>query len=103
MAPAVKLYQLLTGRKKRSISSSSRPSSSSPAPVAGVNVPRGHFAVYVGERRTRFVVPTACLRRPAFVLLLRGVEEEFGFGHRAGGLAFPSCSEKDFASIVAAC
>ncbi|EAZ35761.1 hypothetical protein OsJ_20051 [Oryza sativa Japonica Group] len=38
------------------------------------DVPRGHFAVYVGERRRRFVVPLALLDRPEFRSLLRRAE-----------------------------
>ncbi|CAO2210305.1 unnamed protein product [Urochloa humidicola] len=66
-------------------------------------VPRGHFAVYVGEARARFVVPTAYLKQPAFVSLLEAAEEEyFGLDHHChpGGLAIPSCSERDFATLV---
>lgn len=63
------------------------------------DVPRGHFAVYVGEARTRFVIPTAYLKHPAFVALLNSVEEEFGFDHHSGGLTIP-CSERDFAALV---
>ncbi|XP_040382635.1 auxin-induced protein 15A-like [Oryza brachyantha] len=63
------------------------------------DVPRGHFAVYVGEARARFVVPTAYLRQPAFVALLKSVEEEYGFDHCFGGLTIP-CSERDFAALL---
>ncbi|CAO2190011.1 unnamed protein product [Urochloa humidicola] len=65
--------------------------------------PRGHFAVYVGEARARFVVPTAYLKQPAFVSLLEAAEEDyFGLDHHChpGGLAIPSCSERDFATLV---
>ncbi|KAM0840484.1 hypothetical protein ACQ4PT_059658 [Festuca glaucescens] len=66
----------------------------------GAAVPRGHFAVYVGESRARFVVPTAYLRHPAFVALLESVEEEFGFDHHGGsGITIP-CSESDFVELV---
>uniref|UniRef100_A0ACD5ZW12 Uncharacterized protein n=1 Tax=Avena sativa TaxID=4498 RepID=A0ACD5ZW12_AVESA len=89
---AGKLYQLMA----RLHMARSRTSSAA-------DVPRGHFAVYVGERRKRFVIPTACLRNPSFLVLLERVEEEFGFDHRAcGGLTIP-CSEGDFADIVGAC
>ncbi|KAL5220220.1 hypothetical protein ABZP36_024933 [Zizania latifolia] len=64
------------------------------------DVPRGHFAVYVGEARARFVVPTAYLKHPAFVALLKSVEEEYGFDHCFGGLTIP-CSERDFAALLA--
>ncbi|KAG8046366.1 hypothetical protein GUJ93_ZPchr0008g13369 [Zizania palustris] len=64
------------------------------------DVPRGHFAVYVGESRKRFVIPTAYLKHPSFVLLLKRVEDEFGFDHRCGGLTIPCTTEGTFASIV---
>ncbi|KAF0918775.1 hypothetical protein E2562_026156 [Oryza meyeriana var. granulata] len=67
---------------------------------AAADVPRGHFAVYVGENRKRFMIPTAYLKHPSFVLLLKRVEEEFGFDHRCGGLTIPCATEGDFASIV---
>ncbi|KAL6658794.1 hypothetical protein ACP70R_002834 [Stipagrostis hirtigluma subsp. patula] len=88
---AGKLGQLMT----RLHLARSRPSSS-----ASADVPRGHMAVYVGEARKRFVVPTACLKHPTFVTLLKRVEDEFGFDHRCGGLTIPCASEGDFADIV---
>ena len=75
--------------------------SRSPASAAA-DVPRGHLAVYVGEGRKRLVIPTACLSHPAFVTLLKRVEDEFGFDHRCGGLTIPCASEGDFADIIAA-
>ncbi|XP_047049842.1 auxin-induced protein 15A-like [Lolium rigidum] len=71
---AGKLYQLMSRlHMARSRSSSA------------ADVPRGHFAVYVGEQRRRFVIPTAYLRNPSFLVLLKRVEEEFGFDHPAAG------------------
>ncbi|KAL5225311.1 hypothetical protein ABZP36_011950 [Zizania latifolia] len=65
------------------------------------DVPRGHFAVYVGERRRRFVVPIALLDRPEFRSLLRRAEEEFGFGGAgAGGLLVLPCEEVAFRSLT---
>ena len=72
-----------------------------PSPSAA-DVPRGHLAVYVGEGRKRLVIPTACLSHPAFVTLLKRVEDEFGFHHRCGGLTIPRASEGDFVDIVSA-
>ncbi|CAO2186729.1 unnamed protein product [Urochloa humidicola] len=70
------------------------------SPSAGAaDVPRGHLAVYVGEGRKRLVIPTACLSHPAFVTMLKLVEEEFGFDHRCGGLTIPYASECDFTDI----
>jgi SAUR family protein len=71
-------------------------------PSATADVPRGHLAVYVGEGRKRLVIPTACLSHPAFVTLLKRVEDEFGFDHRCGGLTIPCASETEFAHIVGA-
>ncbi|TXG67347.1 hypothetical protein EZV62_008622 [Acer yangbiense] len=59
-------------------------------------VPKGHFAVYVGEtKKKRFVVPISYLKHPSFQNLLCQAEEEFGFDHLAGGLTIP-CSEEVF-------
>jgi SAUR family protein len=65
------------------------------------DVPRGHFAVYVGERRRRFVVPIALLDRTEFRSLLRRAEEEFGFTGAAGGggLVLP-CEDVAFRSLT---
>ncbi|TXG64705.1 hypothetical protein EZV62_011699 [Acer yangbiense] len=59
-------------------------------------VPKGHFAVYVGEtEKKRFMVPISYLKHPSFQNLLCQAEEEFGFDHPAGGLTIP-CSEEVF-------
>ena len=50
-------------------------------------VPKGHFAVYVGETQKRFVVPISYLKNPSFQNLLSRVEEEQGFNHPMGGLS----------------
>ncbi|KAH0900787.1 LOW QUALITY PROTEIN: hypothetical protein HID58_040290 [Brassica napus] len=49
-------------------------------------VPKGHVAVYVGERteKTRFVVPISYLNHPLFREFLNRAEEEFGFHHPMG-------------------
>ncbi|CAO2169833.1 unnamed protein product [Urochloa humidicola] len=65
----------------------SRPS----AAAVAADVPRGHLAVYVGEGRKRLVIPMACLSHPAFMTMLKRVEDEFGFDHRCGWLTIP-CS-----------
>ncbi|XP_073012180.1 auxin-responsive protein SAUR50-like [Typha latifolia] len=57
-------------------------------------VPKGHFAVYVGENRSRFVVPISYLAHPEFQSLLHCAEEEFGFDHDMG-LTIP-CEEDVF-------
>lgn len=70
------------------------------AAAAAGAVPKGYFAVYVGEEARRFVVPTSYLRQPAFRELMELAAEEFGFG-QAGGLRIP-CREEDFEAVVAA-
>ncbi|KAH0680616.1 hypothetical protein KY284_021701 [Solanum tuberosum] len=53
-----------------------------------MDVPKGHFVVYVGENRTR----------PEFRVLLQRAEEEFGFDHDMG-LTIP-CDEDFFESLT---
>ncbi|KAJ0700192.1 putative small auxin-up RNA [Helianthus annuus] len=63
-------------------------------------VPKGYFAVYVGEvQKTRFVVPLSLLEHPLFQSLLRKSEEEFGFKHPMGGVTI-ICPEDDFVDIT---
>ncbi|XP_068640431.1 protein SMALL AUXIN UP-REGULATED RNA 51-like [Aristolochia californica] len=63
-----------------------------------MDVPRGHFAVYVGEKRSRFIVPISYLTHPEFQILLQRAEEEFGFDHDMG-LTIP-CEEVVFRSLT---
>ncbi|VFQ85875.1 unnamed protein product [Cuscuta campestris] len=64
-------------------------------------VPKGHFAVYVGEgEKKRFVIPISHLKSPLFHDLLTQAEEEFGFDHPTfGGLTIP-CPEDTFLEII---
>ncbi|KAA3487755.1 auxin-responsive protein SAUR21-like [Gossypium australe] len=63
-------------------------------------VPKGHFAVYVGEaERKRFVVPLSFLKHPSFQNLLSQAEEEYGFNHPMGALTIP-CSEEAFIELT---
>ncbi|KAK8582402.1 hypothetical protein V6N13_069180 [Hibiscus sabdariffa] len=63
-------------------------------------VPKGHFAVYVGEAKNkRFVVPISFLKHPSFQNLLSEAEEEFGFNHPMGALTIP-CSEEAFIDLI---
>ncbi|WOL13059.1 auxin-induced protein 15A-like [Canna indica] len=62
-------------------------------------VPKGHFAVYVGEMEKRFVVPISYLRNPLFQSLLRKAEEEYGFEHPRGVLRVP-CNEDAFVALT---
>ncbi|XP_007201436.2 auxin-responsive protein SAUR50 [Prunus persica] len=63
-----------------------------------LDVPKGHFPVYVGENRTRYIVPISFLTHPQFQCLLRQAEEEFGFDHDMG-LTIP-CEEVVFRSLT---
>ncbi|TVU07729.1 hypothetical protein EJB05_41096, partial [Eragrostis curvula] len=62
------------------------------------SVPRGSFAVYVGDEMRRFVIPTEYLGHWAFAELLREAEEEFGFRHE-GALRIP-CDVEVFEGIL---
>ncbi|KAL6603537.1 hypothetical protein ACP70R_043898 [Stipagrostis hirtigluma subsp. patula] len=68
------------------------------AAAAEGGVPKGYFAVYVGEESRRFVVPTGYLREPAFRDLMERAADEFGFA-QAGGLRVP-CAEEDFEDLL---
>ncbi|XVF62171.1 hypothetical protein PTKIN_Ptkin08bG0195500 [Pterospermum kingtungense] len=63
------------------------------------DVPKGHFVVYVGENKSRYIVPISWLGHPEFQSLLRIAEEEFGFNHDMG-LTIP-CEEVVFRSLTA--
>ncbi|XP_010530796.1 PREDICTED: auxin-induced protein 15A [Tarenaya hassleriana] len=66
------------------------------------HVPKGHVAVYVGEKveKKRFVVPISYLNHPSFREFLNRAEEEFGFDHPTGGLTIP-CREEAFLDLIA--
>ncbi|KAG5624868.1 hypothetical protein H5410_010086 [Solanum commersonii] len=58
------------------------------------DIPKGHFAVYVGEmQKKRFVIPISFLSEPLFQDLLSQAEEEFGFDHPMGGVTIPCCED----------
>ena len=67
-------------------------------PAGGGALPKGYFAVYVGEEARRFVVPTGYLREPSFRDLMERAADEFGFA-QAGGLRVP-CAEEDFEELL---
>ncbi|KAJ9550532.1 hypothetical protein OSB04_014577 [Centaurea solstitialis] len=63
-------------------------------------IPKGYFAVYVGEQeKKRFVVPVSLLCQPEFQELLSQAEEEYGYNHLMGGLTIP-CSEDIFMDLA---
>lgn len=63
-----------------------------------LDVPKGHFAVYVGENRSRYIVPISYLTHPEFQYLLQQAEDEFGFQHELG-LTIP-CEEAVFETLM---
>ncbi|KAK4275126.1 hypothetical protein QN277_018261 [Acacia crassicarpa] len=62
------------------------------------DVPEGHFVVYVGEKRSRYIVPITFLRNHEFQTLLHEAAQEFGFCHQ-NGLTIP-CQKHVFESLV---
>ncbi|XP_071703354.1 protein SMALL AUXIN UP-REGULATED RNA 51-like [Rutidosis leptorrhynchoides] len=62
------------------------------------DVPKGHFVVYVGRKRSRYIIPISFLSHPDFQILLHQAEEEFGFDHDMG-LTLP-CEEQVFKSLT---
>ncbi|XP_008780159.1 auxin-induced protein 15A-like [Phoenix dactylifera] len=63
------------------------------------DVPKGHFAIYVGEYRKRFVIPVSYLNHSLFQDLLHEAEEEYGFDQPMGRLRVP-CSEDAFITLI---
>lgn len=68
------------------------------SPNLSATTPTGSLAVYVGEERQRFVVPTSFLSHPLFKMLLEKAYDEFGFQQR-NGLVVP-CSVSTFQEVV---
>lgn len=67
---------------------------------SATTTPTGTFAVYVGDERRRFVVPTGYLSHPLFRMLLDKAYNEFGFEQKSG-LVVP-CSVAAFQEVVSA-
>lgn len=65
----------------------------------GYEVPKGHFAAYVGGQKKRYAVPISYLKHSSFQNLLSEAEDEFGFSHPTGGLTIP-CDEEVFLSLT---
>ncbi|KAI7740732.1 hypothetical protein M8C21_005903 [Ambrosia artemisiifolia] len=92
---AIRMPRIVQARQilKRSLSNGS----STPA---SMGIPKGYFAVYVGEQeKKRFVVSVSVLSEPTFQDLLHRAEEEFGYNHPMGGLTIP-CSEDVFMDLA---
>ncbi|ONH90872.1 hypothetical protein PRUPE_8G079400 [Prunus persica] len=65
-----------------------------------LEIPKGHFAVYVGKnQKKRFVIPVSYLNEPLFLDLLNQAEEEFGYDHPMVGITIP-CSEDSFVHLT---
>ncbi|OIT34251.1 auxin-induced protein x10a, partial [Nicotiana attenuata] len=62
------------------------------------DVPKGHFVVYMGENRSRYIISISWLTHPRFQSLLQRAEEEFGFSHDSR-ITIP-CDEDDFYSLI---
>ncbi|KAL2460821.1 SAUR-like auxin-responsive protein family [Abeliophyllum distichum] len=65
-----------------------------------VPVPKGHMAVYVGQKDgdfQRILVPVVYINHPLFGELLREAEEEYGF-HHPGGITIP-CRISEFERV----
>ncbi|XP_071701142.1 auxin-responsive protein SAUR21-like [Rutidosis leptorrhynchoides] len=92
---AIRMPRIIQAKKilRRSFSNGSNMSTP-------IDIPKGYFAVYVGEQeKTRFVVPVSLLSQPMFQELLHWTEEEFGYNHPMGGLTIP-CSEEIFTDLA---
>ncbi|CAN6463614.1 unnamed protein product [Victoria cruziana] len=89
---AIRLPQLVLAKKalKRALGANRS--------ASGIDIPKGHFAVYVGEHRRRFLIPTSYLKSPTFQELLDKTEEEYGFQPEMG-LTIP-CSEGAFRALT---
>ncbi|CAH1429495.1 unnamed protein product [Lactuca virosa] len=96
----IRMPRIIQARQilQRSLSNGNRTTS--------MDLPKGYFAVYVGEQeKKRFVIPVTLLSQPSFQDLLRETEEDFRHDHPMGGLTIP-CSEQtlfDLASRMGAC
>ncbi|MBA0875383.1 hypothetical protein Goshw_014153 [Gossypium schwendimanii] len=55
-----------------------------PRIASSKKVPKGYFAVYVGENQKRFVIPVSFLNQSLFQDLLGMSQEEFGYSHPTG-------------------
>ncbi|CAL2278312.1 unnamed protein product [Prunus armeniaca] len=73
------------------------------APLKALDVPKGYFAVYVGDNQNkRFVKPLSYLNQPLFQDLLSRAEEEFGYDHPMGAMLsqFPAAKIPSLMSFL---
>ncbi|KAK5837805.1 hypothetical protein PVK06_006532 [Gossypium arboreum] len=76
-----------------------------PRIISSKKVPKGYFAVYVGENQKRFmilvsfVIPVSFLNHPSFQDFLGMSQEEFRYSHPTGGLTIP-CNEDTFLEVT---
>ncbi|KAF5803808.1 putative small auxin-up RNA [Helianthus annuus] len=92
---AIRMPRIIQAKKilRRSLSNGSR------TPTYK-DIPKGYFAIYVGEqKKKRHVVPVSLLSEPMFQDLLHQAEEEFGYNHQMGALTIP-CSEDVFTDLA---
>ncbi|XP_061363161.1 auxin-responsive protein SAUR36 [Gastrolobium bilobum] len=76
------------------------PVGSDPVQDSSPAVPRGHLAVYVGQKDGEFhrvLVPVIYFNHPLFSELLREAEKEYGFQH-PGGITIP-CRYTEFERV----
>lgn len=70
------------------------------APSKALDVPKGYFAVYVGDSQNMlFVIPLSYQNQPLFQDLLSRAEEEFGYDHPIGAITIP-CSKDSFLDLI---
>ncbi|XP_049361794.1 auxin-responsive protein SAUR36-like [Solanum verrucosum] len=65
-----------------------------------VSVPKGHIAVYVGEKKDdtcRIMVPVIYFNHPLFAELLKDAEMVYGYNH-SGGIQIP-CRVSEFENV----
>lgn len=63
-----------------------------------LKAPKGHFVVYVGNKMTRYILPTYFLRSAIFQQLLENAADEYGFDCQEK-LVLP-CDEYSFNGVI---
>ncbi|KAI8554140.1 hypothetical protein RHMOL_Rhmol05G0075000 [Rhododendron molle] len=97
---AIRMPRIMHAKQVLRRSSLTAANKAASSTAAAADVPKGHFAVYVGEsEKKRFVIPISYLSNPSFQDLLSQAEEEFGFDHPMRGLTIP-CREDIFIDLA---